>query len=88
MAIDINTCNLHTSVKQHKGLKCMECAAGTHWNVALSRHNHSMPFHIIPQCSTLLWNGAGVSSVPQCSTAPEHCGTPLRFTDDYMANSI
>jgi len=39
------------------------------------------PFHAIPHHSTLLWNGAGVPSVPQCSTSPEHCGTPPTFTD-------
>src|SRR5882762_9038199 len=40
-----------------------------------------MPFHTVPHHSTLLWNGAGVPSVPQCSTSPEHCGTPPTFTD-------
>ena len=45
------------------------------------------PFHAIPQCSTLLWNRAGVPSVPQCSTSPEHCGTPPSFTDVHACSA-
>ena len=44
------------------------------------------PFHAVPHHSTLLWNRAGVPSVPQCSTSPEHCGTPPTFTDEVRVN--
>src|SRR6266404_7844361 len=77
MAIDINTCNLHTSVKQHKGLKCMECAEMLEhigmWHCqGTIIPCHSTSFHSVPHCSGMGQVFQVFHSVPLLQSTVEH----------------